>query len=134
MTIAEQIKIETLAMRKAKHPLASFMSFVISEVDKIGKDAGNRATTDDEAISVLKKLIEKNKQIIEHSSTAEEEIYLLQKFMPKMLSTGDIQVEVDTFMSISPDSNKGALMKYLKSKFGSTIDLKFAGTYYDSRS
>jgi uncharacterized protein YqeY len=131
MSLIEQLKQESLSMRKAKHELAVFMSFVLSEVEKVGKDKRNDNTTDDEAISVIRKIIERNKELF--GPLVQQEIALLQKFLPIMVSQDTIAQEVDNYVVSSEKPNKGELMKMLKARHGNLIDLKLAGSMFDAR-
>ena len=57
MSIIETLKSESIKYRKARSPFATTVVFILSEVQKIGKNAGNRETTEPEAIQVIKKLL-----------------------------------------------------------------------------
>ena len=64
-TTVQNIKTALLNARKDKDSkLASLLSTLLSEVVKIGKDNGNRETTDQEAVSVLKYFIKNANQTI----------------------------------------------------------------------
>jgi hypothetical protein len=55
MNIIERLKTESLRLRKERNPVAASITFALSEIEKVGKNNGNRATTDDEAIKVIQK-------------------------------------------------------------------------------
>ena len=57
MTVIEKLKAESLTLRKTRNPIAPAILFALSEIEKVGKNAGNRETTEDEAIKVIQKLI-----------------------------------------------------------------------------
>lgn len=53
MTIVSKLRVESLRLRKERNPVAASITFVISEIDKIGKNNGNRVTTEDEAVKAV---------------------------------------------------------------------------------
>lgn len=61
MTLIEQITRDSIDARKAKDSVkGTFLTTLLSECLKIGKDDGNRMTTDQEVVAVLKKWIKNN--------------------------------------------------------------------------
>jgi len=132
MTLIDDLKTKSIELRKNKSGLASFSSFVLSEISNIGKNDGNRVTTDNEAITAIKKMIERNKSNI---AIAKDEYVILkisaennwlQSFLPEM-ATED-QVRSHIFMLEEKEgldiSNKGAVMKAVKAEFGPLVDMK----------
>lgn len=122
MTVLEQLKSKTLEMRKARSPLSSLMQFHLSEVSQIGKNAGNRATTDDEAIQYLKKAVQKLK---ENTHSNPDEIVTLEQLLPQMASDEDIVSFLET-LDIK-NMNKGQIMGSVKKNFGTLVDMKRVG-------
>lgn len=123
MTVIEQLKSKTLELRKMRSPLGSVMQFHLSEVSQIGKNSGNRDTKDDEAIQYLKKAVQKLK---ENNHSNPDEITILESFLPAMASEDDVRsyifmLEAEQGLDIS---NKGAVMKAVKEKFGVFVDMK----------
>lgn len=56
--LIEKIKADSIEARKAKETVkANLLVTLLAEVTKVGKDKGNRATTDEEAIAVIKKFL-----------------------------------------------------------------------------
>ena len=118
-----EIKKTTLELRKARSPYASVMLFHLSEIVKIGKNDGNRDSTEAEALQYVKKTVQKLK---ENTHSVPVEIELLEKFLPAMASRDDVRahifmLEADQGLDIS---NKGAVMKAVKAKFGGLVDMK----------
>lgn len=122
MTVLEQLKSKTLEMRKARSPLSSLMQFHLSEVSQIGKNAGNRATTDDEAIQYLKKAVQKLK---ENTHSNPDEIVTLEQLLPQMASDEQIISFLET-LDIK-NMNKGQIMGSVKKNFGTLVDMKRVG-------
>ena len=55
--ILEKIKKQQLQARKEKSPIVGALTALMSEVAIVGKNNGNRETTDEEAVKVIKKFI-----------------------------------------------------------------------------
>lgn len=127
MTMNEKLKSATLKLRKDRSTLGPVMQFHLSEVGKIGKNAGNRETTDDEAIQYLKKTVQKLKED-QYSNKQEAEV--LESLLPTMTTQDEVRshifmLEAEQGLDIS---NKGDVMKAVKSKFGSLVDMKMVGS------
>lgn len=45
MPIVQQLKTESLRLRKERNPIAASITFVLSEIERVGKNNGNRETT-----------------------------------------------------------------------------------------
>jgi uncharacterized protein YqeY len=133
MTILETLKQESLRIRKEnfRNPLSSFSVFVISEIEKIGKNSGNRVTTESEVIQYIKKQIQKSQEtlsFVNDQSSVEliqQEIKFLEKLLPSMASDEQIIDFLET-LDIS-SMNKGQVMGEVKKKFGVLVDMKSVG-------
>lgn len=133
MTIVQKLKTESLRLRKERNPVAASITFVISEIDKIGKNSGNRETTEDEAVRVVQKLVATLRDNLNYKLTDDDEaatllqIQILESVLPKMLTLADTsKAVVDAVKEVGP--NKGAVMKALRAKHGALIDMKLAGS------
>jgi uncharacterized protein YqeY len=135
MNIIEKLKIESLNLRKTRNPVAPSIAFAISEIEKIGKNAGNRATTEDEAIKVIQKLIATIDENISFATQEKDdgrlvhlnyEKHILSSVLPEMVSMDEVRNYLISSFVEKP-ANKGVPMKVLKEKFGSKVDMKAAG-------
>lgn len=119
-----------MRLRKARDPLAPKIVFALSEIEKVGKNAGNRETTDDEAIRVVQKLIATIDENIRVTTDAvrliafNQEKSILVDALPQMASEDEIRQFLAT---LDTHANKGVVMRALKEKFGSLVDMKQAG-------
>lgn len=134
--LLEKLKNEQLAARKNKEAVAvSLLTTLYSEAVNVGKNDGNRQTTDDEVISVVKKFIKsamENKEIYTKSSNLEklslitQELVLLQEYLPETVSDEKIKLatlKIIADLSLPKNSaSMGRIMKELKSQFGSSLD------------
>lgn len=132
MTVTEKLKAESLRLRKERNPVAASITFALSEIEKIGKNNGNRVTTDDEAIKVVQKLVatidENLKLDIDDGRriALNHEKQILIGVLPQMTSDEEIRSYlVNSF--VEAPANKGIVMKTLKAKFGALVDMKRAG-------
>lgn len=114
----QELKKLTMELRKQRSPMASVMVFHLSEIENIGKNAGNRETTEDEAFQYVKKTVEKLKS---SPVPDEQEIALLSTFLPKMASEEEVRAFLDT---LPEGSNKGQIMGAVKKQFGVNVDMK----------
>ena len=132
MTVTEKLKAESMALRKVRSPVAPAILFALSEIEKVGKNSGNRATTDDEAIKVVQKLIatidENLKLNIDDGRRValNFEKQILSGVLPQMASDEEVRSYLKAALVEAPQ-NKGVAMKVLKTKFGALVDMKRAG-------
>lgn len=137
MSIYEKLKAESMNLRKTRNPIAASITFALSEIEKVGKNAGNRSTTEDEAIKVVQKLIvtidENLKLNIDDGRriALNFEKQILLGVLPSMASDQDITTFLSVFMTshskMSSVPKKGDVMKALRDKFGALVDMKRAG-------
>lgn len=134
MSVIEQLRAKSMEIRKDpdRKWLAPSIMFAISEIEKIGKNAGNRATTDDEAIKVVQKILITLEDNIAVATNADAivkfaaEHDVLRAVLPQMASEADIRGFLqESYVDVKP--SKGDVMKTLRFKFGAKIDMKRAG-------
>ena len=136
MSVIEKLKTESMALRKVRSPVAPAILFALSEIEKVGKNNGNRSTTEDEAIKVIQKLIatidENLKLNIDDGRrvSLNFEKQILLGVLPQMASDSEITDflrELFTGKREGDIPKKGDVMKALRDKFGALIDMKRAG-------
>ena len=137
MSVIEDLKKERVAALKAgDKDTATFLSYVIGTLDAIGKNAGNRDTTDDEAIAAIKKIIQKNQEVLDVTNSEKTSLELikqndtLEKYLPKMVSEGELKSFIENIQVDKPV--KGMYMKEVKAKYGQAVDMKLAGSIIDT--
>lgn len=131
MSTIEKLKATRLAVRKdpGKQHLGPFLALVISECENVGKDAGNRTTTEDEAIRVLKKIakgIDESMQAtddLEKGDALFEELSYLEDLLPKMVSDQELNAFI---VDNCNDLSIGDSMKVIRGQFGERVDMKKA--------
>lgn len=131
------MKKDFMNARKAKnHTLSAFMSTLVSEVEMFGKNNGNRATTDDEAVKIVKKFIKNAEDTISFGekagkdvSASKAEVEVLNKYLPKQLSEAELEIIIKGIVGNLPENNAkmtGVVMAELKVNYGGQYDGKLA--------
>jgi uncharacterized protein YqeY len=136
MTITENLKQQCLQLRKERSPVAASIQFALSEIAKVGKNAGNRAATEDEAIRVIQKLIatvDENLKLADNQRQIHlnQEKTILSSVLPQMVSDTEIVTFLKdryVFAQAAGDMpSKGEIMKSVKQQFGARVDMKRVG-------
>ena len=131
MTVIGELKKESLRLRKERSPVASSIVFAISEIEKVGKNAGNRETTEDEAIRIIQKIIATIDENLLHStawraSQLTYEKQILQSVLPQMATENDVVSFLEAKYTENTVPKKGEVMKALRDEFGARADMKRA--------
>lgn len=137
MSIIEKLKSESMRLRKDRNPIAASIMFAISEIEKVGKNNGNRQTTDDEAIKVVQKLIITIDSNISLTTDDGRKIafsyekQILSSVLPQMASEEEVSVYLDNYMTtrtkMGETPKKGEIMKAIRDQFGAKVDMKRSG-------
>ena len=145
MTLLEKIKQDNIAARKAKNTVKfALLTTLVSEISNIGKNDGNRETTEPESIAVVKKFIkgvDETLKALEFSSdprvlVAIEEKKILESYLPTQLSEIELTAVVDQIISTLADRSPkqmGVVMKRLKEMHDGRYDGKIASGIIKSR-
>ena len=133
MSIAYAIREDLLQARKRQEKTdILLLTTFLSDVDKIGKDDGNRVTTDEETIRVIRKFIKNIDDTLAMASqklTTEQlnkllyEKMILSKFLPPELTQQQIE---EAFVSVGP---RGSLSMKSMGMVKQYIDGKWPGSY-----
>jgi uncharacterized protein YqeY len=124
MTLLERIRSDSLAARKARGAMATFLVTLLSEAYLPGKNAG-RESTDAEVQSVVEKFMKNAKSNMELGhGQAQIEIAILQTYLPQQLSDASLRVTIEMFAS--EGKNMGQIMSELKASFPGAYDAKRA--------
>lgn len=136
MTILVKLKELQLKARKEKDPKAPFLTYLLSEIVNVGKNSGNRETTDAESIKIIKSMIKKTNENIEflvshQASTfknhdveidqAKLELEVLESLLPKQLSRDELTHEINNLIAYGLKTT-GEIMRQLKIKFDGRYD------------
>lgn len=135
MTLLETIRKAQLQARKEKRAAdASTLTTLIGESEMIGKNDGNRASTDAEVVNVIKKFVKNIDETLnvlaKDSSKADRvealtgEKALLVTFLPQQLSEDQLRTILGGFVSASTEKNPKMMGKVLAS-----LKEQYAGQY-----
>lgn len=133
MSVIEKLKAESIALRKTRNPVAPSILFALSEIEKVGKNNGNRATTDDEAIKVIQKLIVTIDENLKLTTDDGRKIALnfekqiLSGVLPQMASDDEVRQLLKNVIGNETPKNKGVAMKVIRDEYGAKVDMKRAG-------
>ncbi len=134
MTVVEQLKQHSMKLRKERDPLAPKLVFALSEIEKVGKNAGNRATTEDEAIKTIQKIVSTIDQTVDLLSPNSPVVYdlqrekqILQGVLPQMASEEEVRSLLVDILGTAAPKNKGIAMKVIRDEYGAKVDMKRAG-------
>lgn len=133
MNIIEELKRECIALRKTRNPVAPSIVFALSEIEKVGKNSGNRQTTNDEAVRVIQKIITNIDENLKHANEKKAvelnfEKHILSSFLPSMVSEDELKSFLRGRFDVETSPKKGEVMKALRDEYGSRVDMKSAST------
>lgn len=137
MSLMQQIRDRQLAARKAGHAEAALYTTLLGEAAMIGKNDGNRETTDAEVVAVVKKFIKNIDDTMTHlrnsitdALTDQRELLsaerkCLEQFLPQQMTEADLESFVQATVA-SGAGNMGAVMKLLKEQRAGQYDGQLA--------
>jgi len=134
MSLLETLKKDQMDARRAKDGVTvTLLSTLIGEAVKVGKDAANRDSTDDEVIRTIKKFINNCEDTRTHlvafsgdTGHLDRELALYNRYVPKQLSEQALEVIILTMKQTSDTFDMKNIMAALKSQYAGTYDGKLA--------
>ena len=128
--LMEKLQADLLQARKARQPIETgLLTALVGEAKMVGKNAGNRQTTDAEALAMVKKFLknaeETKNRLAEHNKDTTQlnrEIEVLQAYVPQQLTVEELTEAIKNIIATVPNINIGTIMKELKAKYGTTYD------------
>jgi uncharacterized protein YqeY len=132
MSLLQTIKAAQLQARKARDTIASnVLTTLIGEAEAIGKNAGNRETTDAEVVAIAKKFIKNMDEtiaLIKHPQALadlQRERSIVERYLPKQLTGVEL---IGILESLINELNAhtlremGKIMKVLKERYDGQYD------------
>ena len=140
MQLMEQIKADQLQARKEKETArAKLLTTLLGEASIIGKNDGNRQTTDVEVVKVVKKFVknldETAKALAGDSvkiTMIQIEKSILENYLPQQMNEQALAIVVQNIILENLGSNEvspkmmGVVMKQLKAEYDGQYDGKVA--------
>lgn len=135
--LIEKIKADQLEARKNKEAdTASLLTTLIGEAEMVGKNAGNRAPTDEEVIATAKKFQKNINETMAHLKSKDtpdaalvpyfNELEILDRYLPTKISNDQVEDDImEAIHAADVELNQKALsvvIKSLKEKYGSQFD------------
>lgn len=145
MTLLTQIKQDQLQARKDKDQVkVGILTTLVSEAAMIGKNDGNRESTDAEVIATIKKFIKNTDETIsllekEHGDLVAKplrEREILMSYLPHQLTDEELLISIDeiiTELQIDSLKGMGLVMKTLKERYEGQFDGKTASALVKER-
>ena len=130
--LLDTLKNDALAARKARDAVRSaLLTTLVAEAAKVGKDNGNRASTEAEVVAVVKKFIKNTEETLRAvqgkpaEAQARSELAILKAYLPKQATEEDVRAKVAELVGgLSDRSPKqmGVVMAGLNAAFEGNFD------------
>lgn len=132
--LIERIRQDALVARKARETeKGTFLITLLAEAAKVGKDDGNRESTDAEVTAVIKKFIKNTDETLralgdkapESRARLETELAILQDYLPRQATEDEVRASVGRYVAqLTERSPKqmGVVMGKLNAEFDGNFD------------
>jgi uncharacterized protein len=122
MTIQQHIKNDlVIAMREKNEGMKSILRVIIGEFNRVGKDV-----SDEQALSILKKMYQNAIDQAHTDEAARIELYLPKQMNEEELTVAIAQINIE--LGCSSIKDMGKVMAELKVRHNGTYDGKVAST------
>lgn len=134
MSLLNRLRADHLAARKANDSVRKgLLTALIGEAQMVGKNNGNRESTDAEVIGMVRKFIknaEETKRVLPEAikHTAQAEIDILVGYLPQQMDESQLREVIYQFRIANPHAKIGDAMKFLKERYEGQYDGKIAST------
>lgn len=137
MSLMGRLHTEMTAARRGTDEVAkSLLVTLYAEAGRVGKDDGNRESTDGEVIQTVRKFLKNVDETVgkleamgRDASQFKREGEILRTYLPAQLSEDELKAEIGTIVAGLPDRSPkamGQVMAALKQKHGANYDGKLA--------
>lgn len=134
--LLDTIQAASLEARKSKQAeRASLLVTLYAEAARVGKDAGNRKSSDEEVVKTVQKFLKGVKESLQvltdaqARERAQREQAILEEFLPKMVTGDALKAEVAAIVEGLADKSAkqmGVVMAQLKARLSGAYDGKEA--------
>lgn len=131
MSLIGKIKEAQLQARKdRKETESALLTTLLSEASLPGKNSGNRESTDDEVVAVVKKFIKNTDETLEalkflsdgRVAKAIHEKKILESFLPKQLTEDELRAIISAELNKDGPKQMGRIMSALKTSYAGLYD------------
>ena len=134
MTMMTSLKADRINAMKSKDEITkNLLTALIGEATSVGKNDGDRETTDAEIVAVVKKFIKNAEETKTLSlqngrdvTLAEKELEILMKMVPVQMTETSLKAVLEDYKKKNTDAKLGDGMKYLKENYAGLYDGKLA--------
>jgi uncharacterized protein len=138
MSLIERIRADQVLSRKAYDVTkASLLTTLIGEAEMIGKNAGNRAVTDEEVVGVIKKFVKNMNETIGYIGGINDvtpikvdilrEISTLSEYLPKQMTDSELELAIGSIVE-QVGKDMGKIMGELRRLYVGRYDGKMASS------
>lgn len=130
--LLDQLKADALSARKQHDTAkAALLTTLVAEAERIGKDDGNRASTDAEVVATIKKFIKNAEETLRHTKDparamrVEAERTTLLAYLPAQASDQEVHALVAAWAAELPErsvKHMGSFMQRLNGIFEGNVD------------
>lgn len=132
--LIDKLRGDLLAARKSRQSVATaLLTALVGEAIAVGKNAGNRESTDEETLAMIRKFLKNAEETLIRLKTAErdtlvtsEEIAILKSYIPLQMTAEELCTIVTAMKDHDSNLNMGAIMKLLKERHGGQYDGRLA--------
>ena len=134
--LLDRLRAHQLDARKGRDAIAAgLLTTLISEGERVGKDKGNRPSTDEEVLGTVRKFLKNAEEVrdaiaargdAEATAKVHREITILTSYLPQQMSEADLRAKIEAFKADNPGATMRDLMPYLKANFAGLYDGKLA--------
>jgi len=138
-SLLQQIRDRSLQARKDKTPEATFLVTLLGEASRPGKDKGNRESTDEEVLQVLKKFragavemldVFQRVEDVDKIIVTKREISIVDEYLPRLMSDYELKNIIAKFVvDADKPPSMGTIMAFLKANYAGQYDGKSASTF-----
>lgn len=139
MSLLAQLKKDSLLARKAADRVrGTLLSTLIGEAEMIGKNAGNRESTDEEVQQTIRKFLKNNQEALgvikdeDRRALLEQESVILTAYLPPLASDAEVKAFIGATVATLAErgpKQMGVVMGALKAKYGSDFDARQASAW-----
>jgi uncharacterized protein YqeY len=135
MSLIEKILQDSIAARKSGEKLKGLLlTTLYAEAARVGKDAGNRSSTDDEVLKTVKKFQKNADETLkvatgEAKAKVEQELAILAGYLPDEMDETALKNAIAVIVEQLPEKSPkamGQVMAALKAAHGGAYDGKLA--------
>jgi uncharacterized protein YqeY len=130
MALMDKLQADQLVARKSRAAVATaLLTALIGEAAMVGKNAGNRSSTDDEVLATIRKFLKNAEETRarlgeagKDTATINEEIQILSGYLPQQMTDDQLSAAIAAIIQDTGASNMGAVMKALKERHAGLYD------------